>query len=151
MLQNLKVPANAGLITLDIENLYTNISHSDAITVFLKTLKNHPNKVFVLDLLKYVLKSNVSNFDELIFTQVCGISMGTKMAPALATIFVRDLKETFLQEHSKKPLLWVRYIDDVFSIWMYPLNEFYDFLDTSTKLIPTSILQTKCLQNLMIS
>ena len=62
--------------------------------------------------------------------------MGMKMAPALATIFIGDLEETFFQEHAKKPFLWVRYIDDIFAIWTYPLNDFYEFLDTLNKAKP---------------
>ena len=71
----------------------------------------------MLDLLKYVLKNNVFQFDEYVFTQLCGIAMGAKLAPALATIYVGDTEEEFIGRNSKKPDLWVRYIDDVFMIW----------------------------------
>ena len=63
ILSNTKIPANAHLITMDIESVYTNISHDEAtgICSFLRILKSHPQKVFLLDLLKYVLKTMFSS------------------------------------------------------------------------------------------
>ena len=48
---------------LDIESLYTNVSHEETIVAFLRRQKHNLHKVFVLDLLKYVLKNNVIQFD----------------------------------------------------------------------------------------
>ena len=62
------------------------------------------------------------------FTQLTGIAMGTKLAPALATIYIADLEETFIESRSLKPHLWVRYIDDVFTIWTHSRNDFDNFL-----------------------
>ena len=54
--------------------------------------------------------------------------MGTKLAPALATIYIGDLEEPFLAHREFKPDLWVRYIDYVFMVWPHPLVEFGKFL-----------------------
>ena len=129
ILQSLTIPVHAYLITLDIESLYTNISHEEAIISFLRKFKHHPRKVFLLDLLKYVLKNNVFQFDNLIFTQLCGVAMGTRLAPALATIYIGDLEEDYIQTRQKKPFLWVRYIDDIFTIWTHSLEDFEDFFE----------------------
>ena len=91
ILQNLKIPIGSYLVSLDIKSLYTNITHEEAIMTPLRKFKSHPSKVSLLDLLKYVLKTNVFKFNDLIFTQVCGIAMGTKLAPALATIYIGEL------------------------------------------------------------
>ena len=102
-LSTLRIPKHFLLVTLDIESLYTNISHEEAIIYLIRKFKGHPLIVFVLDLLKYVLKNNVFVFDNLIiFTQLCGIAMGTKLAPALATI--GDLEQSFLTKQSKNLL-----------------------------------------------
>ena len=60
----------------------------------------------------------------MIFTQVCGVAMGTKLAPALATIYIGDLEEAYLDTATKQPILWVRYIDDIFTLWTYPIRGF---------------------------
>ena len=127
ILSNKNIPTNAFLITLDIESLYTNISHDQAIVTFLKIFKNHPQLVLLVDLLKYVLKSNIFKFDTLTFTQTCGLAMGTKLAPALATIYIGHLEEAFLSNRTIKPELWTRYIDDIFLVWAHSLQEFDSF------------------------
>lgn len=102
ILRNKRIPTNSFLITLDIKSLYTNISRDQAITTFLKVFKGHPQLMFLLDLLKFVLKSNIFEFDNLVFTQTCGLAMGTKLAPALATIFIGQLEEAFLSSRGFK-------------------------------------------------
>ena len=88
MLEAHNFPPGVYLITLDIQSLYTNIDHGEAITAFLRVFSHHPMKVFLLGLLKYVLKNNVFQFDGRYYSQLCGVAMGTKLAPALATIYV---------------------------------------------------------------
>ena len=128
ILQDLEIPKDAYLVTLDVESLYTNITHEEAIMTLLKIFKSHPLKVFLLDLLKYVLKNNVFKFNDHIFTQVCGIAMGTKLAPALATIYMGEIEEEFLSQYPNKPSLWVRYIDDIFMVWPHSLEDLHEFI-----------------------
>ena len=94
----------------------------------LKRVEDHPQKIIMLDLLKYMLKYNVFKFNELIFTQLHGITMGTKLALALASIYIGDLEESFLSSRKLQPALWVRYINDVFAIWPHSLEELDKFL-----------------------
>ena len=94
----------------------------------MKIFEKHPQKVFLLDLLKYVLKNNIFKFDNLLFTQTHGIAMGTKLAPALATIYIGQVEEALLVSRPKKPTLWVRYIDDIFAVWPHSIEEFHALL-----------------------
>ena len=43
--------------------------------------------------------------------------MGKKMAEAFAIIFMARIERKILRQRSKKPLVWKRYTDDVFSLW----------------------------------
>ena len=56
------------------------------------------------------------------------IAIGTNLAPVLATIYTGNLEEGFLQSCFKKPLLWVRYTEDIFMIWTHSLDDFDEFL-----------------------
>ena len=61
--------------------------------------------------------------------QMHGTAMGTKIAPAYANLFMGDLEQEILPQSPLKPLVWWRYIDDVFMIWPHgeeKLNEFVD-------------------------
>ena len=55
--------------------------------------------------------------------------MGTRFIQALATIHIGDLSEDYIQTREIKPLLWVKYIDNISTIWTYLLEEFEEFLD----------------------
>lgn len=55
--------------------------------------------------------------------------MGTKMAPSYANLFMGKLEATFLSESHLKPLLYKRYIDDIFFIWTYNEDELLHFID----------------------
>ena len=97
ILQTHRFPPQAYLILLDIESLYTNISHKQAIKSLLNRFEHDLCKVFILDLLKYVLKKNVLKFGDQVFTQLHDVAMGTKLAPALATMYIGDLEESLLK------------------------------------------------------
>ena len=72
-------------------------------------------------------------FDGHIFTQLHGITMGTKLAPAPATIYIGDLEESFIENRELKSDLWVRYINDIFNVWSQSLEEFNVFLSDLNK------------------
>ena len=70
----------------------------------------------------------VFQFDDHVFTQICGIAIRTKFTPDLATIYIGDLEEAFIGERDKKPDLWVCYIDDIFMLWSHTRKELDAFL-----------------------
>ena len=117
ILNTTKIPPTSFLASLDIESLYTNISFDMAIEVMLKFFSKHPRLVLYLDLLKYVLKNNIFQFNGKIYHHICGIAMGTTMAPALASIVLAHYEEEYLSKLQLKPLLWRRYIDDILVVW----------------------------------
>ena len=95
---------------------------------FKKRFEGHPQYSFLQNLLRYVLENNVFQFNDEMFSQLCGIAMGTKLAPALATIYIGDLEEEFIQSREDKPMIWARYIDDVFMVWTHTREKLDHFL-----------------------
>ena len=73
--------------------------------------------------------------------------MGTKLAPALATMYFGDLEEAFMEARDKRPDLWVQYIDDVFMIWPHIHEKLDMFLQelnmTQEKMKFTAQVQTQ--------
>ena len=61
------------------------------------------------------LKENSSQFDRNDYLQIH--AMGTKMAVAFANIFMAKIEKEIPSHWVKKPSVWKRYIDDVFSLW----------------------------------
>ena len=54
--------------------------------------------------------------------------MGTKLAPSFANLFMGYFEDKFVYSYSLQPLLWKRFIDDIFFIWTYGENELLDFV-----------------------
>ena len=55
--------------------------------------------------------------------------MGTKFAPPYACIYMDEVGQKFLETQSKKPLIWLRYIHDMFFIWTHGEQELERFLN----------------------
>ena len=50
------------------------------------------------------------------YLQTHGTAMGTKIAVAFANIFMAEVETEILNQSTLKPIVWKRYIDDIFSI-----------------------------------
>ena len=50
------------------------------------------------------------------------------MAPAYANIVMSIFERNLLTGSCNKPLVWLRYIDDIFAIWTYGEDKFKDFM-----------------------
>lgn len=62
---------------------------------------------FLIALLIFVLKNNKFSFNQ--ENNICGITckaMGTKLAPALATLFLCIIEEEYIEKPPIKPPLW---------------------------------------------
>ena len=113
-----KLPQGAILCTVDVVGLYPNIPHSEGLTSLRRVFELRDNKQISSDTLverpEIVLKNNIFQFDEKTFKQVCGTAIGTKFARPYTIFFMADLEEKILHASEKKPMIWWRYIDDIF-------------------------------------
>ena len=115
-MENLTIPENTTLVTMDVTSLYTNIPHDDGIAACRKrweqrTVQEPPTECLV-EMLTLVLKNNNFTFDGSHYLQINGTAMGTKMAPSYANIFMGDLAELLLLSSLKQPLSLFRFIDE---------------------------------------
>ena len=77
----------------------------------------------------FVLKNNPFEFNGKFKQQVSGTDIGTKFAPTYACIFMDKIQSDFLKTQEAKPLVWYRYIDDVFFIWTHGEQKLNSFLE----------------------
>ena len=64
---------------------------------------------------EFILQNNYLEFNEEIKHQISGTAIGTKFSPPYACIFMDQVETQFLKTQQCKPLVWLRYIDDIFS------------------------------------
>jgi hypothetical protein len=71
----------------------------------------------ILELLNVHLDNNYFTFNEKSYKQVKGIPMGRAWAPAVASIYLEKWESTIFDQTKLSPLIYVRYIDDLFAIF----------------------------------
>ena len=137
-----ELPNGCLLVTLDVSSLYTNIPHKEGIHACRKALESRTNTRLktesICDLIRMILTMNNFEFENNYYLQLHGTAMGTKMAPAYANLFMGDLEQKLSAQSPLKPLVWWRYIDDIFMIWPHgeeKLNEFVNLLNSSHETI----------------
>ena len=62
--------------------------------------------------------------------------MGNRLAPPFATLFMHSLETKFLITVDKTPAIWLRYIHDVFGIWLYGVESLEQFHHTFNRFHP---------------
>ena len=55
--------------------------------------------------------------------------MGTKTAPSYANIVVAIFELLYVYTYKLQPLVWERFIDDIFGIWTHGIDEFTKFVE----------------------
>ena len=82
----------------------------------------------IIQLLHTCVNFNYFEFASLTFQQIKGTAMGAAFSPTVANIYMSIMIRRFLRTQPKHPLLLVRYIDDIFMIWTYTVQELDQFL-----------------------
>ena len=113
------IPENAILVTADVVGLYPSIPHEVGLRALREALNKRDEKIIpteeLLKMAEFVLKNNYFEFGNKIKQQISGTAIGTKFAPPYAYIFMSDVETKFLESQHLQPLVWLRYIDDIFS------------------------------------
>ena len=68
---------------------------------------------------EFVLKNIYFEFNGSIKQKLSGTTIGTKFAPPYVCIFMDKLETNFLKTQTLRPLMWFRYIDGVFFLWIH--------------------------------
>ena len=114
----LYIAHDALLVTTDVVGLYPSIPHQVGLKALKETLDKRENRnIATNDLIKmaeFVLKNNYFDFNGQVKQKISGAAIGTKFAPVYTCIFMDDIESKFLETQSLQPLIWFRYIDDVF-------------------------------------
>ena len=139
------LPSGSKPFSIDIKSFYTNITLEEGVKAFEETLDQIPNKSiptsYLIKLLRVVMGSNIFRFDDELWIQLIGTSMGTRAAPTYANIFMGKLEKILLSKcpRNLKQYLhtWRRYIDDIFIIWSGSHSEFEEFFNFINSYHPT--------------
>ena len=115
---------SAFTVSFDVSSLFTNVPLQETIDIIVQRIydKNEITTTIPRDDMKSLLSLCTSKscflFNDTLYEQIDGISMGSPLGPVMANIFMIYF-ETLLQERSNiiGMKYWYRYVDDVFAIF----------------------------------
>jgi hypothetical protein len=131
-----QLPDNTLLATLDVTSLYTNILNDIGIQAARETLNTtrpqpgtKPSNASLIQLLELVLTRNNFQFNCQNYLQTGGISMGTKAALGYAINTLGKFEAKYVYTYHKQPLVYLRFIDDIFIIWTLGRESIMEFIE----------------------
>ncbi|CAJ0958904.1 unnamed protein product [Ranitomeya imitator] len=134
------IPPESWLVTLDVNSLYTSISHDkgmEATRSLLSTSDLSDGSIqFCMDLLQIVLHENFFLYEDTFYVQKRGTAMGSHVAPAYANAFMNKFETDYVFENNlflQYARTYYRYIDDIFLVWtgtLDSLKEFHEHLNS---------------------
>ena len=134
-LQELHVPDDAFLVSIDVVSLYPSIPQTECLQTIYDQMHQRRhllllNPNLLIQLLHININYNYFEYGTLIFQQTHGTAMGTAFSPTIANIFMSVCIRKFLATQKIKPLLLKRYIDNIFLIWTNTKETLQNFLDS---------------------
>lgn len=134
LVKSLTIPADSFLFSIDIDSLYTNIDIAAGLQAVREIFQKYPDAKRpdkeILELLEINLRRNDFEFDGDFYLQVKGTAMGKRFAPAYANIFMAKWEAEALEKCPRKPLHYLRYLDDIWGVWTYSKPDFEGFIRT---------------------
>ena len=138
-----KLPRNTLLVSMDVTSLYTNIPQEQGMQIvcaaYDKFYKSYPPipTGCLREMPRLILEENSFKFTNKLYLQRHGTSMGTKAAVVFANIFMAEKETQILRQSKHKPLEWIRYIDNIVSLWVTSKVEFLQFIQKANQFHPT--------------
>ena len=114
------------IITLDVESLYTSIPQQatlEVVDVMMREASwdSRTPPHFVLECATIALTENFFLFEDQLYLQTKGTSMGSTFAPSLACLYMYSFERRHILGNSNpyktNIVCWRRYIDDIIVIW----------------------------------
>ena len=139
-LKNLRIPPSAVMASFDIESLFTNVPLDETTSIIVNKLVEGDYNIMGLDkrrltkLLDISTSESVFIFNNKLYSQIDGVSMGSCLGPSYANAFLCYYENIWLSECplAFKPLYYRRYVDDTFVIFKEQshVTQFLDYLNT---------------------
>ena len=120
------LPPGSLLFIADATSMYTNMHTGHAILVITEWLRSLQHRLptgfpldAIIEAMTLVMTNNIFEWGDMYFLQLLGTAMGTSSACMWATIyFAVHENNTLLVNFNNHLLIYKRFIDDIFGIWI---------------------------------
>ncbi|XP_071440799.1 uncharacterized protein [Hetaerina americana] len=127
ILKGVTISKNDIMVSFDVSSLFTNVPIQDSVD----TVKELTSAGFPEDfpeMVEYCLRNSYFLWNEDFYEQREGATMGSPLSTVIANLYMEKFEKSAIETYSKKPKLWLRYVDDTFVIWQHGTKELNDFL-----------------------
>lgn len=141
-IKNVHVPPSSKIVSFDVVNLFPSIPINDASTEIHKLIDNSKTlqaieKQDLKHLFDICLNQNYFKFQENIFIQKEGLTMGSPLSPLVADIFMNSLETSVLTQKQFPIIYWYRYVDDIICCFNGSDRQLQNFLKHLNTLHPS--------------
>ena len=113
------------LISLDVVSLFTNVPLWKAVNIIIdrvynkKLIKTTLSKNVLKKLILYTCQKTLFTFNNIIYEQKDGVSMGASLGPALANIIMTECEKVIVDNLVKEGTIkfYIHYVDDSTLTW----------------------------------
>jgi hypothetical protein len=123
-LVSIRVGPDDLMVSFDVAPLFIRLPLMDSLEL--------PARLFgeyMLTLFKHVFTSTCFSFGGQFYEQTDGVAMGSPLSPVIMNFVMKDFEERALEQTTRKPLCWFRYVDGNFVIWPRVPEKVERFLD----------------------
>ena len=130
-LYTIQINENHKIITLEIKDLYVNLSIQNIlkITVFClnKNNQNHASIDNILQLLEIILRQNYFQYNNQFYQPNSGISIGSPISSMLAEMYLQYFEKIHLKYYleTRDIIYYKRYVDDLLIIFDQTITNEY--------------------------
>ena len=141
-IQDLNIPDEAILVTIDVNSLYPSIPQTECLDIIYNELHTHSHLLIfdpnlIIQLLHVSINNNFFTFGNVTFQQIKGTAMGAPFSPTMANIYMSVILKNFLLTQPIQPYYLRRYIDDILVIWIEKPAQLDLFLQNLNKFHPS--------------
>ena len=116
------------MISFDIADMYPSLPKVDVINEIIRRIKDplfktKIDKQLLIRLSKLVLNFTTFEINNKFYKQLDGLFIGSPASPIFAELYIQKLEEDYIYKLNHLPRVWLRKVDDTFTITKYSIQD----------------------------